>query len=102
MQMQCQTVMALIRLLLRSSLIWVCTVLLRPFCPNTCTKNFLRSIVKCRFFVQVLYNIALVEIHEDDKSAAEDTLHQALNDSDVGQRQHIQQALDLLEVNGLS
>ena len=52
--------------------------------------------------MQVLYNIALVEIHEDDKPAAEDTLHQALNDADVGQRQLIQQALDLLEVNGLS
>lgn len=57
--------------------------------------------LKYIFSVQVLYNIALVEIHEDDKPAAEDTLHQALHDADVGQRQLIQQALDLMEVNGL-
>lgn len=49
------------------------------------------------YLCEVLYNIALVEIHEDDKPAAEDTLQQALNDADVGQRQLIQQALDLLE-----
>ena len=40
----------------------------------------------------------MVEIHEGNKLSAEDTLHQALPDADLGQSKTIHKALHMLQV----
>ena len=47
---------------------------------------------------QVLFNVAMVEVHEGNKLSAEDTLHQALPDADLGQSKTIHKALHMLQV----
>ena len=47
---------------------------------------------------QVLYSIALTEIKQGDLHTGEDTLHQALYDTELGQRRLIQEALNNIQV----
>ena len=53
------------------------------------------------YVLQLLYNTALVELHQGDRVAAEDTLYQALHDADIGQSKYIKQALDMIEASGI-
>ena len=48
--------------------------------------------------LQVLFNIAVTEIKQDDLHAGEDTLHQAIYNTELGQRGLIQEALNNLQV----
>ena len=50
--------------------------------------------------LQVLYNIAVTEIKQSDLIAGEDTLHQAIYNTELGQRGLIQEALNDLQVMG--